>query len=83
MTAYRPGPLNPTRYSELRYQHRGDHWRFVDADTQQGVGPFYSSESTLLADLDRYAWVCWGLGVAPVNGPCPLCGHTAGGGSCD
>jgi hypothetical protein len=47
------GPVKPTRFPELRYQHRGDHWRILDTDGD-GIGPIYRSQLELLADLDRF-----------------------------
>jgi hypothetical protein len=58
---YYPGPVCRTRYAELAYQHRGDHWRILDltggepAEDAPGVGPQYRTRAELLADLDRYA----------------------------
>ena len=58
---YTPGPVSRTRFPELGYQHRGDHWRILDLtggvrpDDAPGVGPLYPTRAELLADLDRYA----------------------------
>lgn len=55
------GPAKRTRYADLGYQCREDHWRVLDlsrrepGDEPRGVGPCYASEAELLADLDRFA----------------------------
>jgi hypothetical protein len=51
------GLVKATRYPELSYQHRIDHWRLI-ADSgwgMGGIGPQYATEAELLADLDRMA----------------------------
>ena len=63
---YQPGPVVPTRYRELAYQHRGDHWRLLDVGgaapgvEPAGIGPQYPTRGELLADLDRYAREVYG-----------------------
>ena len=54
---YTPGPVVRTRFPELAYQHRGDHWRILDVTGggESGVGPQYPTRAELLADLERYA----------------------------
>jgi hypothetical protein len=54
--------MTRTRYAELGYEHRGDHWRILDLHngprpdgTAEGIGPYYATRAELLADLDRYA----------------------------
>ena len=61
--AYIPGAVQRTRFPELAYQHRGDHWRIlnmhdVPAGTEpSGIGPLYPTRAALVADLERYAAV--------------------------
>lgn len=62
---YVEGDLKPTRYPELFFEHRGDHWRLIDgADLPKriGIGPQYRTKAELLADLDRYAKEIYGCG---------------------
>jgi hypothetical protein len=47
------GPVRSTRYRDLRYQHRIDHWRLIVDEEEHGIGPYYATERELLADLDR------------------------------
>lgn len=60
---YIPGPVQRTRFPELAFQHRGDHWRFLDMnDVPQGadpagIGPQYPTRAALVADVERYAAV--------------------------
>jgi hypothetical protein len=56
------GPIRGTRYPDLRYQRRVDHWRILDTQGRAGgpmfgIGPQYATEAELLADLDRMARV--------------------------
>lgn len=54
-------PTHRTRFPELGFQHRGDHWRIVDLNDcpdpamPSGIGPYYRSRAELLADLERFA----------------------------
>lgn len=58
---YIPGPIQRTRFPELAYQHRGDHWRILDMgdapERESGIGPQYPTRAALVADLERYAAV--------------------------
>ena len=60
---YTPGPIQRTRFPELAYQHRGDHWRILDVGGCEpgaepaGIGPQYPTRAALVADLERYAAV--------------------------
>ncbi len=48
--------MKPTRFPELNYQRViPGLWRFIDASTLATVGPHYSTERELLADMQRYA----------------------------
>jgi hypothetical protein len=52
------GPVKPTRFPELGYQHQGkDAWRILDRSTGAAVGPLYPTRESLLADLERFAGV--------------------------
>lgn len=71
------GPIKRTRYAELGYQCRDDHWRILNLSDQpspsgdpHGTGPQYASESELLADLDRFAHD-WGCNPGYVADDCP------------
>jgi hypothetical protein len=47
-----------TRFRSLRYTCIDiGLWRFVDASTGRTIGPYYSREQELLADLNRFAQV--------------------------
>lgn len=52
------GPVRPTHFPELSYQHQGHlNWRILATASGAPVGPQYPTRETLLADLDRYAGV--------------------------
>jgi hypothetical protein len=51
------GPKHATQFPELSYQRFGHHWRVIDNQTGNCIGPVYPSERTLLADLVRFASV--------------------------
>jgi hypothetical protein len=56
-----------TKHRQLGYCFTPPYfWRIIDLATQQPVGPRYSTQSELLADLDRYA------------GHFTMCRHCAG-----
>lgn len=64
--------LRKTRFPGLGFIQQGPSlWRVVDIhdgeNTTRVVGPQYSSKSTLLADLDRYAHEHWGYDVPTAN----------------
>jgi hypothetical protein len=75
--------IKKTRFKELCYEHRGDHWRFLDANDPRskeplelaGIGPFYPTEKELLVDLPRYAHFFGCEGAELPQQTCPNCGH--------
>jgi hypothetical protein len=75
--------IKKTRFKELCYEHRGDHWRFLDANDPvskeplelAGIGSFYPTEKELLADLNRYAYFYGADGATAPEHTCPSCGH--------
>lgn len=56
-------PIRSTRFAQLGYANIGNSlWRIVDlTDTPSCIGPYYTTKTELLCDIERYATQVFGV----------------------